>query len=101
LHFPHPKVKNVKKVHRLVVLPDYQGIGIGNRLLEVIGHHYKSRNFRFTIVTASPALIHYFAKSGKWKLKHQGRMTGGTAKANQAIQKTVSTNRLTTSWELR
>jgi len=24
LHFPHPKVKNMKKVHRLVVLPDYQ-----------------------------------------------------------------------------
>ena len=30
LHFPHPKVKNFKKGHRLVVLPDYQGLGIGH-----------------------------------------------------------------------
>jgi len=29
LHLPHPKVKNIKKVHRLVILPDYQGAGFG------------------------------------------------------------------------
>ena len=30
LHFPHPRVKNFKRGHRLVVLPDYQGLGIGH-----------------------------------------------------------------------
>jgi GNAT superfamily N-acetyltransferase len=30
LHFPHRvKLKYIKKVHRLVILPDYQGAGIG------------------------------------------------------------------------
>ena len=40
-HSPHPKVKNIKKVHRLVILPDYQGIGIGGILLNSIADIYK------------------------------------------------------------
>jgi GNAT superfamily N-acetyltransferase len=31
IHLMHPKVKDIKMVHRLVVLPDYQGLGIGGR----------------------------------------------------------------------
>ena len=27
-HFPHPKNPKIKTVHRLVVRPDYQGLGI-------------------------------------------------------------------------
>ena len=32
IHFPHP-IKSYKKVHRLVILPDYQGIGLGTLFL--------------------------------------------------------------------
>ena len=32
IHFPHNKIKLIK-VHRLVILPDYQGIGLGNKML--------------------------------------------------------------------
>ena len=28
-HMPHPDNDHIKMVHRFVVLPDYQGIGIG------------------------------------------------------------------------
>ena len=34
--FPHPK-QPYRKVHRLVILPDYQGIGLGKILLNFIG----------------------------------------------------------------
>jgi GNAT superfamily N-acetyltransferase len=96
LHFPHPKVKNVKKVHRVVVLPDYQGIGIGGRLLDYVAADYVKQGLRFAITTSTPALIHTFKKSPKWKLKMAGR---------QAISKTYLMNataswgRMTTSWE--
>ena len=36
LHFPHPKAKNIKKIHRLVILPDFQGAGFGLLFLNYI-----------------------------------------------------------------
>ncbi|MGP3918844.1 GNAT family N-acetyltransferase [Nonomuraea sp. 10N515B] len=34
-HFQHPRVRNMKMEHRLVVLPDLQGLSIGARMSEV------------------------------------------------------------------
>ncbi|HEY2510278.1 MAG TPA: GNAT family N-acetyltransferase, partial [Polyangiaceae bacterium] len=34
---PHPVAKNIKLAHRLVVLPDYQGLGVGWKLNEWTG----------------------------------------------------------------
>ena len=31
IHFPHPKNKMIKHIHRLVIHPDYQGIGLGKK----------------------------------------------------------------------
>lgn len=73
LHFPHPKAKNIKKVHRLVILPDYQGIGIGIKLLNEIGYLYKKQKDRFTIVTSSPSLINSLKKSNQWICNRVGR----------------------------
>ena len=97
LHFPHSKVKNIKMVHRLVVLPDFQGVGIGVRLLEFIGKLYINDNYRFRIVTTAPSLITYFKKSSNWLCKSFGRKKnhGGTLK----VGKFGSQNRITTSWE--
>lgn len=98
LHFPHPSAKNIKKVHRLVILPDYQGLSIGIRFLNEIGRYYIKNGWRFTIVTSSPSLMFGLKKDKNWKCKHFGRMTkhGGLkdTKGNN------SSNRLTTSWEL-
>ncbi len=99
LHFPHSKVKNIKRVHRVVVLPDFQGIGIGIRLLEYIGKKYIKNKFRYRITTSAPSLINYFKKSLEWKCKHIGRKKnhGGTLQ----VGKFGSENRLTTSWEYK
>lgn len=37
IHFPHAHVKDIKMAHRVVVLPDYQGLGLGMRLNDWIG----------------------------------------------------------------
>jgi len=78
LHFPHPKVKNMKKVHRLVILPDFQGIGIGVILLNEVAKIYKRQNFRFSIVTSTPNLVNYFKKSTDWICKSHQRGTNHT-----------------------
>lgn len=102
LHFPHPKTKNIKKVHRLVVLPDFQGAGIGVLLLNEIGKFYKNQKQRFTIVTSAPALIQVLKKSNSWALSSFGRKTSHKGKAMQSKSvQSGSENRITASFELK
>lgn len=78
LHLPHPKAKNIKKVHRLVILPDYQGAGFGIKFLNEIGKLYKKEKFRYTIVTSAPSLINALKKSNIWKCNRFGRLNAKT-----------------------
>ena len=43
LHQPHGKIKNLKRCSRLVILPDYQGIGLGTMFLTIIAQHYANQ----------------------------------------------------------
>lgn len=87
----------MKRVHRLVVLPDYQGIGIGVKLLHAVADHYKQQGYRFSIVTSTPALI-YSLRPKDWKLKHRGRKTT-TSTGIVGLNRTISRNRITYSFE--
>lgn len=100
LHMPHPKSKNLKKVHRLVVLPDYQGVGIGIKMLESVGELYRKQKYRYTIGTSSPSLIHALKKSSKWKCKSFGRTENHSGEMAKSLVST-SSNRLTARFELK
>ena len=97
LHFPHAKIKNMKKVHRLVVLPDYQGIGIGLKLLNEVGKLYKKNTTRFCIATSSPSLINSLKKDKDWRCIRYGRVPEVT---NGVLKGSTSKNRITASFEL-
>lgn len=98
LAFPHPQVKNIWKGHRTVVLPDFQGIGLGNKLSEHVGDLLLEQGKRFTSVTSHPAMIHYRAKSLKWKMT---REPGRVSKVGVSSTKGMNTSggRLTASFE--
>lgn len=98
LHFPHPLVKNMKKIHRLVILPDYQGAGIGIRFLTEVGKMYREQG-RISIVTSSPSLVFGLKASKDWACTHYGRQQGGNQKQTIGANK-KSGKRLTTSWEM-
>jgi hypothetical protein len=60
------------RVSRLVVLPDYQGIGVGKRFLNFMAEYYTSRTkLPFTIITSNPQLIRGNLEG--WKITHIGR----------------------------
>lgn len=53
IHQPHPSNKRQKRVHRLVVSPDYQGIGLGTKLLNVVAELYSAQGFDVSILTSA------------------------------------------------
>lgn len=98
IHFPHPIIKNLKKIHRLVVLPDYQGIGLGKIVMNYVGEILKKENLKLGITTSQPSLNYSLKFDKKWKLIRIGRV--GKIGKTSIIKndKTLSTNRITTSW---
>lgn len=69
LHFPHAKVKNIKRVSRLVTLPDWQGLGLAFILVETLGAAYKELGYYLHMYPAHPSLIKSFDRSDKWQLR--------------------------------
>ena len=57
LHRPHNKILNLKGIHRLVILPDYQGIGIGTKFLNIVSEYYAQQGFEISIPAPIAAAI--------------------------------------------
>lgn len=84
LHFPHARVKDIKREHGTVCLPDYQGIGIGNALSEFVGAICRGLGFRFVSETSHPGMIRYRNKSSKWGMKQSPTHKKALAGTNSA-----------------
>ena len=62
------------RVHRLVVLPDYQGIGIGLKILNDVAELYRLEGIKVRIVTSAPSLLKALNRKGsKWNCISFGR----------------------------
>lgn len=97
LHFPHPKVKNMKRVHRIVVKPDYQGIGLGIKFMEVMGQDYIDDGFKVSLVTSTPALIGSLSSREKWVMTRKPGRVLKTARSG-VLAGSTSDARLTASF---
>ena len=53
-------------ISRIVVLPDYQGLGIGSKICDFIGGIFNNNNNDLYIKTANPSLGEYFNRSTNW-----------------------------------
>jgi GNAT superfamily N-acetyltransferase len=93
-HFPHP-VRSYRKVHRLVVLPDYQGLGLGTLFIEELA---KRSDKPFAITTSQPSLIWSLRKKDNWLLTRNTRNTRNTGKLAKKLNKTLSNKRITTTF---
>ena len=64
------------RVTRLVVLPDYQGLGVGKRLLNFIAELYTSQTkMPFYILTSNPQIIR--GNTEHWKIVRYGHASKG------------------------
>lgn len=94
-----PMRKGWKRVHRLVVLPDYQGVGIGTNFQNKVSEKYKSENWNVNCTTTTPALVGALKASGKWKLVRFGRIKGKRTGAGTGhLVNSASNKRITYSF---
>ena len=87
LHQPHGVNKKIKRVTRLVILPDYQGIGLGTKFLNVIAEHYHSKGYDMSIVTSAKNLAHSLKRSSDWSLIRYGVNKCGSEKSKIDYQR--------------
>ncbi len=82
--------RGVWRISRIVVLPDYQGIGIGGRFIEAIGELYRGQGLRTTITTSHPAMIGYLRGSPTWRVREvsKGGNTWGSIAQRKNIRST-------------
>jgi GNAT superfamily N-acetyltransferase len=107
--------KGWKRVHRLVVLPDYQGIGIGVKFINEVSRDYIEKGLNMNLTTTTPALIHALARSQDWALIRKSRNKSSMAdfvkygtgdkeknkKISESTVKTQSNNRITYSFNFK
>jgi len=81
---------------RLVVMPEWQGAGVGTKFLEWICEYHKVGNGRLgrklptMFHTSHPQLIGYLKRSKKWVLKSQ-QLYGNNKKASaKSLKKSVN-----------
>lgn len=86
----------MKKVHRLVVLPDFQGIGIGTKFLTKVSHFLTIQGYKIGITTSQPGLVQALPKHG-WKLNRKGRMSSITGNSGIKRLKTSSSRKRLTA----
>ena len=86
------------RVSRLVVLPDFQGIGVGKRLLNFIAELYASQTkMPFYILTSNPQILH--GDLNGWTITRFGHASKGkgNSRINSEIRGSLSRNRITVS----
>lgn len=67
LAMPSGSLKNAWRGHRTVVLPEFQGLGIGARMTEALGEMHIREGKRFFTKTAHPRLGEYRNASDLWR----------------------------------
>lgn len=102
LPFPHPKKKGFWKEHRTVVLPDFQGLGLGLRLNNYVCQMFVNAGKGVITTTSNPARIASLKKSPVWVATRFGRTSSGSGSGkiqNRNVKGSTSCARITASFE--
>jgi len=71
--------KDHRRFTRIVTLPDYQGMGIGMRVVEAVASLHREEGHRVNVTSSHPALIRHCRHSDLWKavsVKKSGTTSG-------------------------
>lgn len=81
-----PQVKTAWREHRTVVIPDFQGLGIGVRISDALGELFRLDGNRFYSKTAHPRMGQYRDASPLWRPTSKNHMMRRDYKADSATK---------------
>ena len=90
LAMPSGTLKNAWRGHRTVVLPEFQGLGIGARMTEGLAEMHLSEGKRFYAKTANPRLGNYRNASLKWRASYKNEIS----RSDYTTYKSIGKNKL-------
>jgi len=100
LPFPHAKKKDFWRAHRIVVLPDFQGLQIGLRLTKFVCNTLAKENKHFFLVTSNAAFIASLKRDKDFRCTRIGRVALGNGIIhNSRCKQNSSVSRITCSFE--
>ena len=68
---PNAHFRNGYRIHRIVTLPDYQGVGVGRALLDRTAAALAACGKKVFITTTHPGLVASLNRSGQWALRRK------------------------------
>lgn len=68
-----PGHRGVRRIARLVTLPEFQGLGIASQLADLVAGHYAAQGRRVTLTTGHPAMVSHLLGSVRWRLVQMRR----------------------------
>lgn len=86
LPLPSGTISDAFRVSRLVILPDYQGLSIGIKILNIFGAMYKSIGKSLYIKTSNPSLFNGMKNNqSNWKLVTENNNIAQIKKTNEKL----------------
>lgn len=82
---PSGTIKYAYRQHRLVVLPDYQGLGIGTKVNDFLAEYYLQKGYKYFIRTTHVRMKNHLSNLNTWK----GTSTNGKLRSVKSIEEGV------------
>lgn len=85
----------IGRAHRTVCLPDFQGLGLGNRMSAFVASLWAAIGYRYFSTTSHPAMIRHRARSSLWTMTTRpGRRARSRSRSVSAsLRDDISTDR--------
>ncbi len=87
----------MRRESRVVTMPDFQGVGIGNRLSELHGSLWLAKGMRFRAVASHPAVVVHRARSPLWRMDRKPALQPVHTRVD--VRAAGSQRRMTASFE--
>ncbi len=91
--------KNRRRFSRIVTLPDYQGMGIGMRVVAAVASLHRSEGHRINVTSSHPALIRHCRHSDLWRTVNVKKTGSGTRNVARISAYRSSKGRAVVSFE--
>lgn len=91
--------KGHRRFSRIVTLPDYQGMGIGMRVVAAVAELHREEGLRINVTSSHPALIRHCRSSPLWKTVGVKKTGSSTRKVGRIAAYRSSKGRAVVSFE--